>query len=204
MLTPIILATWISVCLPQADPVLAHALVAAGSEGEPLIVMDADGQKLPGSKAPELVAAMKTTPADKELYVGLVQIPRSSLKSLGIPDDLALDPCINLQVGYQLYSAARDFAGTVEKTPKKMLGMSFNYFRTRQKLVDGPYAQKAVAAVDAPKLVSPAPFGTRLYMGIAAQAAASNARLMALGAIALHQSGGATSRAAVVRLSSLY
>jgi len=203
-LTPVLLATWINVCLPQADPAIVHAMATVGSGSDPLVVMDGAGQKLTGSKEVELAAAIKASPADKELYIGLIQVPRSSLRQLGIPADMALDTCTNLKVGYQLYSEARDYAATVEKTPKKLLAVSFNYYRSKQKNVDGPYATAAVAAVEKPTMSPPAPFGSRLYMTLSAQATASTARLMMLSAGALHQTGAATSRAAVVRLSSLY
>jgi hypothetical protein len=195
MLTPVILATFISVCLPMADPVVAHALVAAGSSGEPLTVMDAAGQKLAGGTERELAAALKAAPADQELYVGLTQIPRSALIKLGIPPESTLAPCTNLRIGYQLYSEAREVVAASQKNPKKLMAVSINYYRNRQKTAEGAYAQKAADAFTKPAFSPPASFGSRLHMAIAAQAMRSDAST-------LHQTGGQIARLTVARLNN--
>lgn len=204
MLNPVLLATWIAYCAPTAHPVLAHALVHAGSEGDPWLVTDASGKKLAAASRADAMTALHAAPAGGELYVGLAQVPRSSLHALGVPADAAIDPCTNLRLGYELFTSAYLYATEVEKTPWKTLTIAFSHYRSRQKSLDDSYAIKAIELVKKGAYQSPAPFGSRLYMAVAVEASTSLAQLAALSAIPLHARGHAASRDMAGRIRAIY
>lgn len=204
MLSPVLLATWIAYCVPTAHPVLAHALVHAGSAGEAWLVTDAAGRKLAAASRAEARSAVNAAPAEGELYIGLTQVPRSSLRALGIPAEAALEPCINLRVGYELLTGAYLYAAGVEKTPWKTLTIAFAYYRIRQRSLDDAFATKAIELVRKGEYGNPAPFGSRLYMAVAAEAESSLAQLMGISATQLHARGRLSSSAMVRQLTAIY
>ncbi len=182
MISPVLVATWIAYCVPFSEPLLVNALVQAGSAGDPWLVSDASGKKLGGATEAESAAILRDTPAATELYVGLAQIPRSSMRQLGIPAEIALDACTNLRIAYQLFTAAHDYAGTLEKSPWKTLGLAFSWYRTHQRALDGDYVTKAVELVRKGSWGSPAPYGSRMYFAVAAEASTAHVRLSGIDA----------------------
>lgn len=162
MLTPIAVATWISMCIPWAEPRLAAALVAAGSGGEPLMIANAKGEPLVAKSLLEARAKLKELPAKDEVFIGLMQIPASSLDKAGIARDAALDTCGNLEIGYQLLTQSHAIAEKAERSPWKVLSIAFNHYRDGKILIDTPYSRKVVDYLMKSRVVDPAPSNSPL------------------------------------------
>lgn len=190
MLDAVAVATWIALCIPMADPLVAGALVHAGSEGDPLLVTDANGKSFSGKSLAEAVAqaqAMEAAGA-KDIYLGLAQVPLSTLKSIGLNADDGLDKCGSLEIGYEAFVNAFNYARNVEKTPAKTIAAAFAYYRTRTVAVDLPYARKATDFMLAKKMPGPAPITNRQRQDMLAEWAAGFAQRLAHRAIAAHES----------------
>lgn len=178
MLSPVALSTWIAFCVPWAEPRLAAALVAAGSAGEPYLVVDANDQKFVGKTPSESVRFIRKrtakptdtakTAADT-LYIGLTQIPSFALRELGIDPEIALDKCSNLEIGYSIFLAAYSHAQTVEKSPWKTTSVAYNFFRNRQSVIDTPYAKRATDYLMQGTVVSPAGMNDPIYHAVVAE-----------------------------------
>ena len=152
MLSPVEIATWVALCIPWADPRLASALIEAGSGGEAyLVTMDAEPAftgRTPRETIMHLRAQSKDANAGKlpplQQYIGLMQIPTSALRDLGLESEAAIDKCTNLVVGYQLFLSAYDYAGKVEKSPWKRTAVAYNFYRNRQTVIETDYSKRAV------------------------------------------------------------
>lgn len=172
MLSPIAISTWIAFCIPWAEPRLAAALIAAGSEGEPFLVTDGKDLRFAGKSAAESIRFLRSRtadPAGETLYLGLTQIPSFALKEIGIAPEIALDKCSNLEIGYTLFLGAHSHASTVEKSPWKTTSVAYAYFRTRQTVIDAPYAKKATDYLMKEPLVPPAGMNDPIYHAVAAE-----------------------------------
>lgn len=180
MLEPTILATWISLCIPWADPTLATALATAGSRAEPYLIADAQGNARTAASLQDGIRQLRGGDGGKELYIGLTQLPSSRLRALGVPLEVALEPCSNLTLGWQLWEEAHAYARTRQATPMKALSLAFSWYRTRQDVLETPYSKQATDMILSFQPVPPAPFGSRLYHEIAAAAANGRALLLRL------------------------
>lgn len=178
MLSPIAIATWIAFCIPWAEPRLAASLISAGSEGEPYLVTDGSGKSFVGKSPADGIRYMRqqaaeskaqSTPDTPPLYIGLMQIPSFALKQLGVDPEVAMDKCSNLEIGYTLFVAAHNHAGSVEKSPWKTLSVAYAYFRDRQNLIDTPYAKKATDYLMKAAIVAPAGMNDPIYHSVAAE-----------------------------------
>lgn len=186
MLTPVAVATWISFCIPWADPVVTAALVSAGSGGEPYLVTDATGQRFVGRSLMEAAAHVKKQPPSAELYLGLAQVPLSSLRQRGyVPDD-ALDKCGSLETGYEIFLSSYEYARTIEKTPWKILAAAFSHYRSHGVAIDTPFAKAATDFVLQNKAVAPAPISHEQYRDMVREWSAAFAQRLSHRATALH------------------
>lgn len=205
MLDAVAVATWIALCIPMADPLIVGALVHAGSEGDPLLVTDASGKAFSGKSLAEAVAHAESLEAAgaKEIYLGLAQVPLSALKPIGLNADDGLDKCGSLEIGYESFIAAFNYARTIEKTPAKTLAAAFAFYRTRTIAVDLPYAKKATEFVLAKKMPGPAPLKNRQRQEMFAEWAAGFAQRLAHRAMVSHESAAdRRAEAAVERKST--
>ncbi len=168
MLSPLAIATWISFCIPWAEPKLAAALAHAGSEGTPYLVSYVSGQVITGKTIGEILAHLRTQKVTEERYVGLLQIPQTSLNAMRIDAQEAVTTCRNLEIGYSLYAKAYERAQATEKSPWKTTALAFNYFRSGKKVADTPYSQKAVEYLRNSPLIEPAPLNSPLRYAIVA------------------------------------
>jgi len=161
MLDAVAIATWISVCIPWAEPRLAAALVNAGSGGEPLMIFS------PG-KTPDVAVSRRdalaklTAAASEQPLVGLTQIPSRALDAAGLPRDAALDTCANLEIGYQLLMQAYEQARTITTSPWKQVSIAFNVFRDGKAQLESPYSKKAVEYLMNSPAVAPASVNSAL------------------------------------------
>lgn len=178
MLSPVALATWISFCVPWAEPRLAAALVIAGSGGDAYAIADVTGRlDTPTTHAAaieKLRSRTSTDPANatqptKPLYLGLTQIPLISLRTLSISPELALEKCANLEIGYSLFLHAYDAASKIEKDPWRRTALAYNYYRTGEKSFSTPYSKSAIDVLKAGNFANPASFNDPLRNIIAAE-----------------------------------
>lgn len=178
MLSPVALATWISFCIPWAEPSLTTALIEAGSGREPFLIADAGARKDIGRTQTEALDLLRarlrpaeppSAPVFEELYIGLTQIPISAMRELAIDPEVALDICANLEIGYTLFLGAHQLAEKTEKNPWKRTSLAYNYFRTREKKYDTPYSTRATDYLKSGKLTLPATMNDTLYHAIAAE-----------------------------------
>ncbi len=169
MLSPVALATWISLCTPWAEPRLLTALVVAGSAGDPYLITDAADKPLASGSPKDALRVLRQLPAGSEAYIGLTQLPVSKLAALGLHPEAALDPCGNLEVGYQLLLNARAEAGKVEKSPWKTVSVAYSLYRSGKAVIDGPFARKATDHLMKGTTVAPAPLGSPLRYSILAE-----------------------------------
>lgn len=169
MLSPVAIATWISFCIPWAEPRLAAALVEAGSGGEAFLVAEANGQPFAAKTHAEAVRHVRQLKPSGEVYLGLAQVPLSSLNRMGLGAEHALDNCSSLELGYAMFLEAYEQARKVEKSPWKTLSVAYSIYRTRQKAIDTPFGKKATDFLMKGSMVNPAPSGSPLRHGIAAE-----------------------------------
>jgi hypothetical protein len=181
MFEPVVLATWISLCIPWADPTVAAALATAGSNAHPYLVAEANGATTRADSLREGIERLRDkNDGTAELYIGLTQLPASRLRAFGIPLEVALEPCANLTLGWQFWEEAHAYARTRQGTPMKAISLAFSWYRTRQEILDTPYSKQATDLILSFRPVSPAPFGSRTYLEIAAAAANGRAQLQRL------------------------
>ena len=166
MLSPLALATWISVCTPWAEPRLLTALVVAGSGGDAFMITDGSEQPYIGNSQAEAVQHFRRLKPEGELFIGLTQIPTSKLIALGLHPETALDTCSNLEIGYFLLTQAHKQASTVEKTPWKTVSVAYSIFRSGKVMIETPFARKATEYLMSGATVSPAPSTSPLRHGI--------------------------------------
>ena len=158
MLEPALVAAWIAFCIPWADPLIAAALVQAGSGGESYLVTDAAGQPFAGKTLVEADAyARKQAANGGELFLGLAQVPLSTLRQEGYRTDDGLDRCGSLDIGYQAFQAAYQTALSREKTPARALPPAFAYYRAHSFTADSEFARKAAEYVLKGRTPAPAP-----------------------------------------------
>lgn len=158
MMEPALVAAWIAFCIPWADPLIAAALVHAGSGGEPYLVTDAAGKTFAGKTAAEADAyARRQAASGGELYLGLAQVPLSTLRQEGYRTDDGLDRCGSLDIGYQSFSAIYQATLAREKTPARALPPAFAYYRTRSYAADAEFARKAAEYVLKNQTPAPVP-----------------------------------------------
>lgn len=161
MLDAVAIATWISVCIPWAEPRLAAALVVAGSGGEPLMITSlGKAPVVPGSRkeAYALIAATR----NEQVLVGLTQIPGRTLDAAGLPRETALDACGNLEIGYQVLMQAYEQAKKAERSPWKQVSLAFNLFRDGKLQIETPYSKKVVEHLMTASSIAPAPMNSAL------------------------------------------
>jgi hypothetical protein len=169
MLSPIAIATWISFCVPWAEPRLAAALIDAGSGGEPFVITDSAGKAFVAKNQAEAIHHLRNNSDPGERFLGLTQIPSSALAPLGLNPEHVLDKCTNLEVGYHLLTLAYEHAQKVEKSPWKTVSVAYSYYRNRQVLIDTPFARKATDHLMKAPIVQPAPMGSPLRHSIMAE-----------------------------------
>lgn len=162
MLSPLVLATWISICTPWAEPRLLVALVMAGSGGEAFMVSDAAGQNFIGKTQAETSLHLRELKPSDELYIGLTQIPVSKLTTLGLHAETALDICSNLEIGYHLLTEAHMLAGNKEKSPWKRISAAYSIYRTGKAAIDSPFGRKATDYLMQAATLAPAPMNSPL------------------------------------------
>jgi hypothetical protein len=181
MLSPIALATWISICIPWAEPRLAAALAHAGSANNPYQITERDKPTLTPEKQGDasklLQARLTQSPTSSnsqspELFIGLTQIPLSSLRELNIDPLVALDVCANLEIGYSLFLEAHALAAAKESNPWKRTALAYNYYREREKRYESPYFDKVKDFLSNSPYIQPAHFGSSLHHAILAQSSA--------------------------------
>lgn len=169
MLSPLALATWISICTPWAEPRLLSALVVAGSGGVPFVITEASGQNFVAKSQAELTTRYRQLKPEGEVFIGLTQIPASRLIALGLHPEDAMDVCMNLEIGYHLFTIAHEQARKVEKSPWKTVSVAYSIFRTGQVVVDSPFGRKATDHLMSGANVSPAPMNSPVRHGILAE-----------------------------------
>ena len=177
MLTPVAIATWISFCVPWAEPRLLAALIEAGSAGDPyLIADDADGRNSPATQAAAIKTLRKRVAQEASpnkgsnaLYLGLTQLPTRSLPALGVSPEVAIDKCANLEIGYTLFLSAYEEAGKKEKSPWKRLSAAYNYYRTGVMALDTPYSKRATDYLMSGKVIAAAAMTDPLYHSVAGE-----------------------------------
>ena len=169
MLSPVAIATWISLCIPWAEPRLAAALVEAGSGGEPFLVTEASGQPFAAKTYAEAVRYVRQLKPTGEVYLGLAQVPLSSIKRMGLSAEHALDNCGSLELGYTMFLEAYEQAGKVQKSPWKTVSVAYSIYRTHQKAVDTPFGKKATDFLMNAPVATPAPIDSPLRHGILAE-----------------------------------
>ena len=91
-----------------------------------------------------------------QLFIGITQIPRTRLLQFGLPPEQALDPCSNLQIGYQLFLYAHEQASKIEKSPWKTTALAYSIYRDQRAAVDSPFATKATQYLMTAPVVAPA------------------------------------------------
>lgn len=189
MLSPIAIATWLSFCVPWAEPRLAAALIDAGSSGEPYMIADAAGRVEISASQTEAIQYLrarreKSDPDSKvehtELYLGLTQIPLSALHALAIEPEVVLDKCANLEIGYTLFLNAYQLADKAEKNPWKRIALTYNYFRSNQKSYETSYSTAAIDYLKSGRWVLPANMTSGLYQSVAAEWSAGLASRQAM------------------------
>lgn len=180
MFEPVVLATWISLCIPWADPTVAAALATAGSNAHPYLVAETNGATTKADSLREGIARLREKSSAPELFIGLTQLPASHLRTLGIPLEVALEPCANLTLGWQFWQEAHAYARTRQSTPMKAISLAFSWYRLRQDILETPYSKQATDLIMSFQPVAPAPFGSRTYQEIAAAAANGRAQLLRL------------------------
>lgn len=180
MLSPVAIATWISLCVPWAEPRLAAALVEAGSGGQPFLITEASGQPFAAKTYAEAVRYIRQLKPAGEVYLGLAQVPLSSLTRMGLSAEHGLDNCGSLELGYAMFLEAYEQAGKVEKSPWKTISVAYSIYRTRQKTVDTPFGKKATDFLMNAPVVAPAPTGSPLRHGILAEWSAGLASLQSI------------------------
>ena len=171
MFDAVALATWIAFCIPSADPAIATALVMAGSGGAPALIADKEGQALPARTALQ---------ADQDTYVGLTQIPAKQLRARGIPLIVALNPCVNLMLGWQLWSTAHLRAKVQQPSQWKAVSLAFSMYHDHQAVLETPFSKKATDLAIKHVPVAPARPGSRLYNEVASVWANGQAHLLRL------------------------
>jgi len=169
MLSPVAIATWISFCIPWAEPRLTAALIEAGSGGEQYLVTQSTGESFTGKNYAAALRHFRQTKPAGEVYLGLAQVPLSALYRLGLSVEYALDTCGSLEVGYALFLNAYEQARKSEKSPWKTISVAYSYYRTRQLVIDTPFAKKATEILMKGQSVSPLPTGSPLRHQIVAE-----------------------------------
>lgn len=169
MLSPIAVATWISICTPWAEPRLLAALVAAGSGGEPYLISSATAPLFVGASYADVIRHFRQMKPSGEVYLGLAQIPLSKLKALGIHPETALETCGNLEIGYHLLNSAHEQAEKSEKSPWKTVSVAYSIYRSGQIIVDSPFGKKATDYLMKSEFAQPAPINSLLRHGIMAE-----------------------------------
>jgi hypothetical protein len=177
MLSPVEIATWVALCIPWAEPRLASALVEAGSGREAYLVTEdakpAFTGRTPRETIMHLRAQSKEANASKspplQQYIGLMQIPTSALRDLGLESEAAIDKCTNLAVGYQLFLSAYDYAGKVEKSPWKRTAVAYNFYRNRQTVIESEYSKRAVDYLMKAPETMPANMADPIYHSVMAE-----------------------------------
>lgn len=177
MLSPVEIATWVALCIPWADPRLASALVEAGSGREAYLVAEDTKPEFIGQTPRETIlhlraqskdaAANKSPPVQQ--YIGLMQIPTSALRDLGLESEAAIDKCTNLTVGYQLFLSAYDYAGKVEKSPWKRTAVAYNFYRNRQTAIETEYSKRAIDYLMKAPVNLPANMTAPIYHAVMAE-----------------------------------
>jgi hypothetical protein len=169
MLSPVAIATWISFCIPWAEPRLAAALVEAGSGGEPFVITAATGAPFTATTFAEAVHYVRQFKPEGEIYLGLAQVPLSALKRMGLGPEHALDKCGSLEIGYTLLLDAYVLAWKTEKSPWKTVSVAYSIYRNGQKTIDTPFGKKATDFLMKATHVAPAAFDNPLRHGIVAE-----------------------------------
>lgn len=169
MLSPVAIATWISLCIPWAEPRLAAALVEAGSGGQPFLVTETNGQPFAAKSYAEAVRYVRQLKPSGEVYLGLAKVPLSSLRQIGLSAEHGLDNCGSLELGYAMFLNAYEQAGKIQKSPWKMTSVAYAIYRDRQKVVDTPFGKKATDFLMNAAVVSPAPTDSPLRFAILAE-----------------------------------
>lgn len=169
MLSPVAIATWISFCIPWAEPRLAAALVEAGSGGEPFVITEANGSPFKTATYAEAVRYARQLKPSGEVYLGLAQVPLSALNRMGLGPEHALDKCGSLELGYTLFLDAYAQAGKTEKSPWKTVSVAYSIYRDGQKLIDTPFGKKATDFLMKGTYAAPAAMDNPLRHGIVAE-----------------------------------
>lgn len=175
MLSPLALATWISICTPWAEPKLLTALVVAGSGGVPFLITEASGQSFEAKSQAELTTHYRQLKPEGEQFIGLTQIPASRLIAIGLHPEVAMDVCMNLEIGYHLFTIAHEQASKVEKSPWKTVSVAYSIYRSGQAVLDSPFARKATDHLMSGATLAPAPLNSPLRHGIIAEWSAAMA-----------------------------
>ena len=169
MLSPIAVATWISICTPWAEPRLLAALVTAGSGGHPFMVSTGEDQAYVGKSQAEAIRYFRQLKPTGEVYLGLTQVPLSKLTALGIHPETALETCGNLEIGYHLLNTAHEQAANSEKSPWKTASVAYSIYRTGRVVVDSPFGKKATDYLMKAEITHPASINSMLRHSIMAE-----------------------------------
>jgi hypothetical protein len=169
MLSPLAVATWISICTPWAEPRLLAALVTAGSGGEPFMINAGTDQAYIGKSQADAIRYFRQLKPAGEVYLGLTQVPLSKLTALGIHPETALETCGNLEIGYHLFNTAHEQAEKSEKSPWKTTSVAYSIYRTGQIVVDSPFGKKATDYLMKSEVIHPASINSMLRHSIMAE-----------------------------------
>lgn len=169
MLSPIAVATWISICTPWGEPRLLAALVTAGSGGQPYMISNANETLFVGKSSADAIRYFRQLKPSGEVYLGLAQVPLSKLKTMGIHPETALETCGNLEIAYHLFNAAHEQAEKSEKSPWKTTSVAYSIYRNGQIMVDSPFGKKATDYLMKSEFVQPASINSLLRHSILAE-----------------------------------
>lgn len=145
MLSPAEIATLIAICTPWAEARLAGALIHAGSEGRPTLLIDNEGKEFELSRAESHRLLLQMNNAGTMIrFAGLAQVPLKVFSTTEKPIDTVLDNCTNLHIGYSLWLQAYEKASRLRSAPWQRLAVAFNIYRTGLPELETEYSSRAI------------------------------------------------------------
>ena len=149
MVSPAELATLIALCVPWGEPQLVAALVEGGSGREPYLLSSSTGvlasprtSREAAQQLADLSSGTTGSAQESDVFIGLAQIPLTSLRKSKLDPALALNKCTNLEIGYHLLLDAYQIAAKTERSPWKRTSLAYNYYREQRPVQETAYSKR--------------------------------------------------------------
>lgn len=174
MLGAVEIATLVAVCTPWADPQLAHALIMAGSGGNPWRITHADGREVDAQSRRDAEVEIANASAggagaNSPVFVGLMQVPWVPGRDGASAGLVLLDKCTNLTVGYQQYVAAWQAAAKYDSASAPRTAIASNLYRVAQPIRQSDYATRLASRLGEPAVARPATMTDPIYHKVIAE-----------------------------------